>query len=438
MYEKIGIVGFGYIGSVLGVALANKNISVVGIDKDTKLISSLSKGISHISEPNFDFFLQKALENKKLVLTDDFGALGDCKVIIICVGTYLNENGEADLKPLVSAATHINRYVNNDTLIILKSTVPPQTTESILHPILSKNAKPKIAFCPERLAEGTAFQDLINLPIIIGGVDRQSTEAAEIFWKETLGLTTKIVNSTLSAELVKLADNLWIDLNIALANELALLSDKLGADVVDIIEGANTLKKGSGYVNILSPSLGVGGSCLTKDPWFLYNLAKKYDLQIHTPKISRTINDRMPLYAFNILHEHLRRKKKPRNTKIAILGISFKDNTGDCRFTPTQTILDNLEKAGYNLSIHDPLVSKESAAKITNLPLNSSLEETLHGADCVSFFTGHDIFKKLVPETLKGLISEEALIFDGRNIFNKKTIMQFKEDGFSYIGIGRR
>ena len=238
--------------------------------------------------------------------------------------------------------------------------------------------------------------------------------------------------------MTKLADNLWIDLNIALGNELALLSDKIGVDALEVINAANTLPKVNHNVNILMPSMGVGGYCLTKDPWFVHSMGKKFNLELKTPVASRKVNDYMPVYTFNLIEDSIKQQNKDlKNSKVAILGIAFKNNTGDCRFTPTKYTIDLLEKSKCSLSIYDPLVNERDAKTVTNIILTKTIEEAVKSADCMAFFTGHSEFKNFSLRTLKALTSDKCSLIDGRNMFSKDEIKQIKELGFIYHGVGR-
>ena len=179
---------------------------------------------------------------------------------------------------------------------MIKSTVPPGTTRAMYEEIIAPAAQVHMAFSPERLAEGAAIRELGQIPILVGGIDAAAGEAAAAFWREVLPVEVMTVASPEAAEMVKLADNLWIDLNIALANELAKLVDAMPwpIDVMEVIRGANTLKKGQHHVNILYPANGVGGYCLTKDPWFVDALGRRAGIELKIPRAARAVNDSMP------------------------------------------------------------------------------------------------------------------------------------------------
>jgi len=342
------------------------------------------------------------------------------------------------LSQIVAAIKMIQPFVQDGTLVILKSTVPPFTTEAVVAPILLEKAKVHLAFCPERLAEGSAIRELTSIPVVVGGIDEESIEKAAAFWESALGVEIIKVGNARTAEMVKLADNLWIDLNIALAGELAQLSDKMDIDVLEVIRAANSLPKGNHHVNILTPSVGVGGYCLTKDPWFVYSLGKRYGLDLSIPRVSRTVNDGMPLYSVSLIDALLKETGKDSGAmKVGILGIAFKNNTGDCRYTPTKPVISELINLGYRVQLCDPWVSEEDASRVTALPVIKDAEPVIRDSDCVAFLAGHREFHQIPIERIAELAKPNALIFDGRMFFDKQKIRRMRELGLRYKGVGR-
>jgi len=439
---KVAIVGFGYIGSCIGAVIADRGFEVIGIDVRKNVVDEVNRGVISINEPGLSELIAKTVADKKLRATADYSAIHDCDVVVVTVGTPLGANFDPDTRDIVAASESIAKHIKDGQLIVLKSTVPPRTTVDVVRPILERNAPAGarfyLAFCPERLAEGRAIHEVKTIPVVVGGVDDVSTEMASEFWRSVLDIETIKVDNAVAAELVKLADNLWIDLNVALANEVALLSEKLKVDALQVIAAANSLPKGQHYVNILAPSIGVGGYCLTKDPWFVHHLGKGFGLELKTPVASRTANDAMPGYSFDLIRQTLADQGKDLSScKVAVLGISFKNNTGDCRFTPTKPIIERLEKSGCKLMIHDPWVHEAEAKTVTNLKLTEDLIETLKDADAVLFFTGHDDFKKIAIAQLRELVKPGAFLLDGRNFFSREKIKEAREAGFIYKGIGR-
>jgi UDP-N-acetyl-D-mannosaminuronic acid dehydrogenase len=436
--KNVAIIGFGYIGSVIGAVLADRGYSVIGIEKDQRIREAIRNNQSPFHEPGLEDLIARVKSQRRLEVTDDVSLTAGAGVFVITVGTPLSENSEPDIGQIKAAAESILPYVQDGSLVMLKSTVPPGTTAGVVAPVLRQTARIRLAFCPERLAEGRAIQEFLSIPVVVGGIDKDSTMAAAEFWKNALGVDIITVGDTQSAEMVKLADNLWIDLNIALAGELAELADKMNIDVLDVIKAANSLPKGSHNVNILIPSVGVGGYCLTKDPWFVHSMGRKFGLDLRIPKTSREVNDSMPAYSASLIDSILSsRGGEKRKKKIAILGIAFKNNTGDCRFTPVKYVIEELLRLGYLLDICDPWVTAYDAKMVTDLPVSKDIERALRGAECAAFLAGHREFYDLTVQNIARLVEPGALIFDGRMFFDRGTIQKMTEAKLLYKGVGR-
>lgn len=443
MSAHVAIVGFGYVGSCVGAVLAAKRYQVTGIDTSKLVVDSINGGEPAINEPGLGDLVARSVASGHLAATLSFDAVKEAKVVIITVGTPMDATGEPDTTQVEAAFRQVSQHLQPGQLIILKSTVPPGTTEDIALPILEESGLKggldfHLAFCPERLAEGRALRELQVLPVVVGGIDDASTALAAEFWETALGLETVRVANARTAELSKLADNWWIDLSIAMGNELAQLSAKLGVDVLEVIEAANSLPKGRHHVNILMPSMGVGGSCLTKDPWFVHHMAEEQGLSLKLPAAGRSINDSMPGYTYELIESGLSDVgKNISSSKVAVLGLSFKDNTGDVRLTPTREVLELLEGSGADVAVYDPWVAGDEIGSVTSLTPAASIDEALNKADCVAFLTGHDDFRRLSVEEISGLVAQECVIVDGRMYFARSQIEEFTSRGLVYKGIGR-
>lgn len=436
---RAAVIGFGYIGSVIGSVLADQGVNVTGIEKSERIITAVRHGKTPFNEPGLDELIKKGIQSGKLSVTDHLESLRGCNVFIITVGTPLSEDFEPDISQISQAAESILPYIDEESIVIIKSTVPPFTTRDVVYPILKKKANVKLAFSPERLAEGNAIREFRSIPIVVGGIDEASTRAVADFWRDTMGNEVIEMDNSVSAEMVKLADNLWIDVNIALAGELAKLSDKLGCDVLQIIRAANSLPKGYSNVNILTPSVGVGGYCLTKDPWFVQSMGEKYGVELRMPKTGREINDSMPLHSAEEIDAILCRDGGRReDKKIAVLGIAFKNNTGDCRFTPTKPAIDRLIELGYQVEICDPWTQEHDERMVTDRKVEKDIEKTIRGAQCVAFLAGHEEFQRLPVSRIAELAAEHALIFDGRMFYSREKIAEMERCGLRYKGVGRQ
>lgn len=437
---NVSVVGSGYIGSVIASVLASRGCTVTAIDVNERLIAAFQAGDCPIKEPGLSELIADGVAAGRLSFSTGFEAIAGADVVLLTVGTPLAEDFSPDLSHVQAAAEAIAAHVRDGQVVMVKSTVPPGVTRDVVAARLRQAADVSVAFSPERLAEGAAIRELLTLPIVVGGIDEASTAAAGAFWRQVLDVQVIEVTSPEAAEMVKLADNLWIDLNIALAHDLAKLCDALPypLDVLEVIAGANSLKKGQHHVNILTPSNGVGGYCLTKDPWFVHTLGRNHGVDLLTPHTSRTVNAGMPAYcAEQIASWASAARRAPADLKLAVMGLSFKTNSGDVRLTPVLPLLEALRERGFALqTVHDPMVLEEEATHL-GVPLEASYEAALEGADCAVFLVGHDQFKAYGAERIAELLAPGALVFDGRMYFDAAAIRTFRDAGLTYKGIGR-
>ncbi len=441
MRSGIAVVGFGYIGAVIGAVLADRGWPVTGIDVRQNVVDEINLGKTTVPEPGLGELVPHSVQVGRLSATTDFGAIADNDFIIVTVGTPLGPDYEPIVDDIKAAARAVGEHLRAGHLVILKSTVPPDTTENLVRPILEEASGLRagidfgLAFCPERLAEGQAIGELTSIPVVVGAVDERSARACATLWRHALGVESVIVDDPRTAEMVKLADNVWVDLNVALANELAKICDRIGMDALQVIEAANTMPKGGGPVNILRPSMGVGGYCLTKDPWFVNHLGESLGLDLAIPRTSRTVNDTMPAYTYGLLEQLLADQgKEIATSKIAVLGIAFKNNTGDCRLTPTKYVVALLEESGCRLSVHDPWVVAEEALEVTKIPLTADIESAVEEADALVVLAGHRQFHQVPLVRLAELTAPGCVFLDGRNSFDPAAV---RAAGFVYKGIGR-
>jgi len=441
MRSGIAVVGFGYIGTVIGAVLADRGWPVTGIDVRQTVVDEINLGKTTVPEPGLNELVSNNVQVGRLRATTDFGAVSDNDFIIVTVGTPLGPDFEPIVDDIKAAARAVGEHLHTGHLVILKSTVPPDTTEKIVRPILEEASGLRagvdfgLAFCPERLAEGQAIHELTSIPVVVGAVEERSARACSTLWRHALGVDSIVVDDPRTAEMVKLADNLWVDLNVALANELAKVCDRLGMDALQVIEAANTMPKGGRDANILRPSMGVGGYCLTKDPWFVNHLGQSVGLDLAIPRTSRTVNDTMPAYTYGLLQQLLADQGKTvESSRITVLGIAFKNNTGDCRLTPTKYVVELLEESGCELSIHDPWVGAEEALGVTKIPLTADIETTVEGADALVVLAGHRQFHQIPLSRLAELTTAKCVFLDGRNSFDPAAV---RAAGFVYKGIGR-
>ena len=426
----VGIVGFGYIGSVLAAELAQRSCKILAYESNEEMRSKLEIGEIEISEPGLSELLQPHIKNKNISFCEDISELDNAEVILICVGTPLVD-GLADLSNLTNVFESLSQILTTEKLIMVKSTVPPGTTNRLGCLMNNSKLNHQIAFSPERLAEGQALEDLRKLPIITGGVNEKSTNSATKFW-ELLGFKVISVSNSKSAELIKLADNAWIDLNIAFSHELAQICDAIGTDVLEVIEAANTLEKGSSFVNILKPSVGVGGYCLTKDPIFLHKYADKLGIQLQLSKVGRSINDESPKYLLNNLILNCPDLSKK---KILILGIAFKNDSGDTRFSPGVTFVNELINQEIYFNWFDPLVSINGFHQELDSKRIYNLQDQTW--DIIINLAAHTGSTRFDSNEIMNYLNKGGIFVDGRRFLSQSEIQMLRGFGFKYIGVGR-
>jgi dTDP-alpha-D-glucose dehydrogenase len=440
---RVAVVGFGYVGSCIGLMLADLGHQVVGIDSDPGLVERFAAGQHRFAEPEMAEVWSRLPASARPRVSGSYADAADADVIIISVGTPIDDSREMLGAELSETCRQLRGSLRAGQLVILKSTVAPGTTRGMVLPLLEADGLAHgrdfgLAYCPERLAEGSALRQLRTLPVIVGGCSPDATAAAAAFWRRTLGVTTVTVQNPEAAEFVKLAGNWWIDVNVAIGNELAQVCAVFGVDVLEVIHSANTLAKGDGKVNILLPSVGVGGSCLTKDPWMLWRTARDKGVHLRTIETARMINDGMPRYTFELLRSELAKLgKDTAGAVVAVLGLSFKSNTGDVRMTPVKPVVDALLAAGAEVRVFDPLVAAADTAACVGMPPAATLQEAVEGADCVAVLAGHREFAGLDFADLACRVAMPCLVLDGRAYYPAEVVEMLRRLGFAYRGIGR-
>lgn len=438
---RVAVIGLGYVGSCVAAALAARGLDVLGVDTSPRLVEETNAGHSRLEEEGLAELVAGGVAAGRLRATTDYALVKDVDVVLITVGTPVREDGSLADEQLRGACAELSGHIRPGQLLVLKSTVPPGTTRGLVLPLLQGGGLVGgvdfgLAFTPERLAEGSALAELRSLPIVVGGLDDDSTQDTAEFWRSSLGVEVILMDTPEAAEIVKLADNWWIDLNIALGNELAKFSALFGVDVLDVITAANSIPKGKGNVNILLPSVGVGGACLTKDPWMVWHSARERGLEILTAPAGRQVNAGMPEYTARLAVDELTKLgKDPATSKVAVLGLAFKNNTGDLRATPTVEAVAALAGACAEVSIYDPLVDPDEARKLFGRAQAASLHDAVAGADCIAVLALHREFEDLDFAALQ--VAPGCLILDGRAYYSRETIASLRALGYHYRGVGR-
>ena len=407
MTKKICVVGLGYIGLPTAVTFVNHGLQVHGVDINQEIINSIQNSDVYIEEKGLKEQLLHAVNSG--LFTVSVKPI-EADVFIIAVPSPINQDKTSNLSFVQEATKSIVPFLRKGNLVILESTVPPKTVEKIMMPELEKaglaiGTELLVAHSPERVIPGKVLQELIHNDRIVGGINHESSIAAKELYEIFVEGKIHITDST-TAELVKVMENTFRDVNIAFANELAKICQKLDVNVWEAIELANFHPR----VNIHKPGPGVGGHCIAVDPWFLVELQPELANLIRT---GRTINDSMPEYTVErvneILHEH-----HIAHGRVAVFGLSFKANIDDLRESPSLRVLEYLNRANIDYSVYDPHIKKN----IFNRQ-SQNLEEVVKNADLLLVLTDHDEFKTLNPDTI-GQLMRSKLLFDTKNCINRE------------------
>ena len=401
--EVVSIVGIGRVGLPLALFIAGKGHTVFGIDTDSSKVDLISKGQMPFMEEGAAVLLKRYL-GKSFFATTDFSKIAKSKIIILTLGTPVDENMNPSLVQIDSAIEISKKYLKPNQILILRSTVSPGTTNYVKSNL---NEVPKIkvgenfflAFCPERIAEGRSLQELEEIPQIVGGADRLSTQKAADFF-QNLGIE---VNKTddVSAELAKLFTNMYRYINFAIANEFMILAGNYHRDIYQIVDLVNRNYKRGG---LAMPGL-TGGPCLFKDGFFLISDVPFADLITTSWKI----NESVPLF----LIKKIRERRKLEGKRAVILGLAFKAEIDDVRESLAFKIKKALERERAKVFLHDPYVAG----------YQSDLEEILKDADLIFLATNHQFYKKLDISKIKKMVSKNCVICDVWNIFKTDKVI---------------
>jgi len=405
--KKICIIGLGYIGLPTAAMFATHGHPIVGVDVKKEVVESLNQGKIIIEEPYLDIMVQAAVTsgNLRAQLTPE-----EADVFIISVPTPINEDKTADMTYVRLATESIVPYLKEGNIVILESTSPPGTVEGLMIPILKNSGleigtQLLVAHSPERVLPGKILVELVENNRIVGGINVASSEAVRDLYKTFVKGDIYLTDAT-TAEMCKLMENTFRDVNIALANELAKLCEKMGINAWDVIKFSNKHPR----VNLHQPGPGVGGHCLAVDPWFIVEKEPELAKII---KLSRMTNDSMPYHVFqrskNILSDITGKKK------VIILGATYKPNIDDMRESPIMELVELFANdADFDVCIYDPhIASHEFICK--------NLEEAVSGGHLIILGVNHDEFAKIDFSKLKPLMAE-ANIFDTRNYFDRSTL----------------
>jgi UDP-N-acetyl-D-glucosamine dehydrogenase len=402
---KVGIIGLGYVGLPLAVAFAEEGCEVVGVDTDPRKIRALAQGSSYIEDVDSESL---ARVSERIHPTTRYAELTSADAVLICVPTPLSPNREPDLTALIDASRDLARVLLAGQLVVLESTTYPGTTRERLKPVLEESGLAAgsdfhLAFSPERVDPGRTDYTLRSTPKIVGGLTPACGDRAE----ELYGIvcdTVVRVSTPEAAELTKLLENIFRSVNIALVNELAMLTDRMGVDIWEVVEAAAT--KPYGFMRF-DPGPGMGGHCMPVDPFYLAWRAREFDMTTEFIELAGKINQQMPYHCVAKVERALNDVGKPvRGTHIGLLGVSYKGGVGDTRESPALKMITLLQGLGGEISYHDPHVPSLDEFGLHSTPL----VELLESADLVVILTVH-------PEVDHDAVLEQAaLVVDLRGV----------------------
>ncbi len=427
---KIGVVGLGYVGLPLAALFAKRGFTVTGIDIKADTVEKVNSGTAPITEDGLDALVEDVVREGKLSATlDGVEAVKASDVIIVVVQTPIHEDKSPDLSILESALGTVSKGLKMGHLVIIESTIPPGTTRDLIIPILETSGLKAgrdffLAYTPERAIPTRTLQEIQTNSRIIGGINDESAGLAKSLYSR---LTTGdiMAGDIPTVEVVKVIENTFRDVNIALANEIALFCEGVGVDALKAIEMANKHPR----VNLHMPGPGVGGHCIPKDPYFLMGKARELGMELRLITAARRLNESMPQHVLDKIERSLKSMGKSlEESKVAVLGIAYKGNTDDTRSTPSEKVVKALIKASGDVFSHDPLVTHDFGGKFSN-----DIHEVVEGADCVVIMTDHDEYRQLDLKEIQKHLKQPCVIVDGRRLLDPEEV---KDLGMGYTGVG--
>lgn len=423
------VVGAGYVGLALATEFARKGIKVVAYDVDELKVNRLNKGIDATGEISKDA-LTGFLSNHPLKFTADPKNIREADFVIITIPTPITKSKKPDLSYVESASKTIGEHLKNGGVVILESTVYPTVTEEILSPILEGASGLvcgkdfRIAYSPERINPSDRGHNLCNIVKVVSGMDNETTEIVAKLYEKVVEAGVYKAKDIKTAEAAKVIENIQRDLNIALMNELALIFGRMGIDMSDVLDAANTKWNFHSYM----PGL-VGGHCIPVDPYYLVYKAEELGYHPQVILAGRSVNDYMPKHVAKLARKGLNKAGKVlKLSKVLLMGLTFKENVRDLRTSQAKNIIHDLREFEIDVIGYDPLADREEIKKEFNIELMDDLEK-LGKIDCVILAVIHDEFKRLSLDMIKDFMTHNPVLIDVRGFFSPQ---EAKQKGFEY------
>jgi len=406
---RVAILGLGYVGLPLAVVFAEAGFKVTGIDPIQAKVEQIKQGKSYVLDITSDQ-VAKLVQSGNLTATSDYSALADIDAVSICVPTPLRKTGDPDLSFILAVSDALKQYVHKGMVIVLESTTYPGTTRELILPRLEESGLKVgqdffLSFSPERVDPGRKDWTTINTPKVIGGITPACLEVTKAWYSGALK-TVVPVSSAEVAEMAKLLENTFRMINIGMVNELAIMCDRLGVDVWEVIEAAAT--KPFGYMKFL-PGPGLGGHCIPIDPLYLSWKLKTVNYSARFIELASEINTSMPRYTVAKVQDTLNKHKKALNgSKVLVIGVAYKPDIDDLRESPALDILHLLSQKGAEVSYHDPFISSIRHEEV-RMESVADLDGAIKAADCVVIVTNHSSYD------YEKMLADANLIVDARN-----------------------
>jgi len=428
LQAKVCVIGLGQVGLPTALTFCKAGFDTTGHDINKNLLEALASGKTPFEEPDLQLLLDSCIQKGRFHTTHELiKAVETSDIIIVCIGTPLKEKINPDLFALEKICNSLSELSLNEKLVIIESSIPPGTFEGSVLPALRKKNNVGIncwaSFVPERLAPGQAFKEIRSTPRVIGCVDNESGIVAKHLYEKIVDSEIFVTQARV-AEISKLVENTFRDVNVALANEIGLICEGYGIDVNELLKICNSHPR----VNLHQPGPGVGGPCLPKDPYLLLNAKDLEQFEYNIILQARKINDNMPFHVVKIVKNALEELNKSiKNSTVSILGVAYKANVSDTRFSPAENIISELIKSGSEVIVFDPMTKENFGGK-------SVLDSwsAISNSDVLVVVTDHDEFKTLDLEKIKNTM-KTPIIVDCRRIFDRKKAESL---GIHYLAVG--
>jgi UDP-N-acetyl-D-mannosaminuronic acid dehydrogenase len=432
----VGVCGLGYVGYPVAMLFADAGFPVIGFDILADRVKRLNNEENPIKgqEPGLDKLVENVFKKGNFRATSDFSEYRECDYIIVAVQTPVaEENKRPTYENLKAALKSVGKNMKKGVTVIIESTIAPGTMEHVVKPILEKESGMTagkgfyLANCPERLMPGHLLENIRYYNRVVGGWNLKSAKNVQDLYKHVVKGELEATDC-ITAEIVKSGENTYRDVQIAFANEMALLCEAYGSNVWRVRELINNCRKVTdtrpeAMRQMHYPGAGVGGHCIPKDSWLLIHEVRN-EVKPQLIPTARYINDAMPNHMYELFKQAVKETgKKLKNTKVVVLGYAYDGNSDDDRNTPTEPLMKKLKGARVNFEIHDSYIAK----------YQKDIKKVLKGKDSIILMTAHDEYKKLKYPMLKNLMKKDPIIVDGRNVFSKD---KARKSGFVYKGVG--